>query len=204
MPKTILIADDHQVVRVGIRMIIEEAFPQSNIYFASSYDEVKMKLMNEAFDIVLLDINMPGSIYKAMIKDLKKIRESVKICIFSGYSEEIALQYIHEGAEGYISKNASNEELIEAIKQIMHNGFYYPITLIPKLVKKDSENNPLSHLSERELQVFHLLSEGNGNLEIANFLNLEISTVSTYKKRIFKKLKIKNLIELIKIKSRIH
>lgn len=199
MNKKILIADDHSVVRLGTSIALEDRIDNITIDFAANYNELKEKLTHEKFDLLILDIEMEGSIYKLMISELKNIQEDLLIMIFSSSDESVAIEYILEGAEGYVNKLSNDETLAKAVRSIFQNGQYYPASLIKQFSERSDKKNPKEILSEREFQIFKLLSEGNGNLEIANLLKIQSGTMSTYKKRIYTKLGVKNLIELFKI-----
>ncbi|WP_415326247.1 response regulator [Chryseobacterium sp. MMS23-Vi53] len=199
MNKKILIADDHSVVRLGTALVLENQF--SNIFcdYAENYGEVKKKLHEERFDLLILDIDMEGSTFKLMIKELKMIQEDLPILIFSSYKENIAVEYIQEGAEGFLNKLSSEHTLIRAVQTIFEAGFYYTPQLIEQLSAYRQKKDIIETLSERELQVFRLLAEGNGNLEIANILNIQMTTASTYKRRIYAKLGVDSVIDILKI-----
>ncbi|REC79626.1 DNA-binding response regulator [Chryseobacterium elymi] len=199
MGKKILIADDHSVVRLGTSMVLEDQLDGISIDFAVNYDELKEKLTSEKFDLLILDIEMEGSIYKFMIKELKMIQEDLLIMIFSSSKEDTAIEYIMEGAEGYVSKLSSDKTLAKAVTSILENGHYYSPELVKQFSEKSHKKDPQEILSKREFQVFKLLGEGNGSLEISNALNIQAGTMSTYKKRIYTKLGVKNLIDLFKI-----
>lgn len=199
MNKKILIADDHYVVRLGTSMALENNFTNLFIDYAENYSEVLAKLNASKFDLLILDINMPGSIYKNMIKDLKNIQEDLLIMIFSSFEETVALEYIQEGADGYLNKLCNERILIKAVKAIFEEGYYYPLNLVKLLTDPPQKIDIQKLLSEREVQVFTLLAEGNGNIEIANILDIQVTTVSTYKRRIYAKLGISNLVDLLKI-----
>lgn len=203
MNKKILIADDHYIVRAGTAMVLETAYPRLNINFAENYEQTKNFIGSNSCDLLILDIDMPGSQYKQMIHELKSIQNSLKILVFSGYDNDVALQYIREGAEGYLNKQSNEEQIKIAVKSILDKGYYYPTELIVPIIQ-NKKNSPGEKLSSREYEIFKLLSYGNGNLEIANMLNIKMSTVSTYKKRIFEKLNIANIAELIKAHNQIH
>lgn len=203
MNKKILIADDHYIVRAGTAMVLEAAYPRLNINFAENYEQTKNFIGSNSYDLLILDIDMPGSQYKQMIHELKSIQNSLKILVFSGYDNDVALQYIREGAEGYLNKQSNEEQIKIAVKSILDKGYYYPTELIVPIIQ-NKKNSPGEKLSSREYEIFKLLSYGNGNLEIANMLNIKMSTVSTYKKRIFEKLNVANIAELIKAHNQIH
>lgn len=199
MNKKILIADDHYVVRLGTRMILEEQFSGIFIDFAENYEQVKQKLYAEKFDLLILDIDMEGSIFKFMVKELKSIQEDIMILIFSTYKEDFAVEYIQEGAKGYLNKLSTDEVLVKAVKSIFEEGYYYPLKVIEQLSNQTEKIDIKKILSEREYEVFELLAEGNGNIEISNILQIHINTASTYKRRIYNKLGAKNFIDLLKI-----
>ncbi len=199
MNKKILIADDHSVVRLGTALVLEGQLTNIFVDYAENYEEVKEKLRAEKFDLLILDIEMEGSIFKFMIKELKKIQEDLLIMVFSSYKENVAVEYIQEGAEGYLNKLSSEETLIKAVRSIFQDGYYYTPQLIKQLSENRQKKDISELLSERELQVLKLLVEGNGNLEIGNILNIQMTTASTYKRRIYAKLGVNNLIDLLKI-----
>ncbi|BAP33333.1 LuxR family DNA-binding response regulator [Chryseobacterium sp. StRB126] len=204
MTKRILIADDHHVVRIGTALILEKNFNEFEIDFAETYDEVKQKVETIKFDLVILDIELPGSTFKSMVKEIKSISEDTLILIFTSYKESVAMQYIKEGANGFLNKLSDSGTFVKTIEGIFKDGYYYTPEVLSEMVVRMQKKSPLEILSERELQVFDLLAKGNGNLEIANVLNIEESTVGTYKRRVYQKLKITNLVELLKIYNEIH
>ena len=204
MTKKILIADDHHVVRIGTALILEKNFNQFEIDFAETYGEAKQKIESEKYDLVILDIELPGSILKSMVKEIKTISPESLILIFTSYKENIALQYIEEGANGFLNKQSDPENFVKAVEAIFKDGYYYTSEMMNEILKGNQRKKAIENLSERELQVFNLLAKGNGNLEIANALNIEESTVGTYKRRVYQKLKISNLVELLEIYSEIH
>lgn len=204
MNKKVLIADDHHVVRVGTAMFLKTEFKDISIEYAANYNEVKQKVKSTIFDLIILDIDMPGTLYKAMIKDLKAIQKDMKILIFSTYKNGIALQYIQEGADGFLNKLSDESSLIKSVKSIFEEGYSYPMEVIHQRMKNSGEKAVTEILSEREFQVFEQLAKGNGNIEIASILGIQIPTVGTYKKRIYEKLKVNNVIDLLKIYNEIH
>jgi DNA-binding NarL/FixJ family response regulator len=202
MDRKIIIADDHFVVRLGTTLILESHYKDVKISCAESYTDLTNQLHAEQFDLLILDINMPESKYLSMIGEIKEIQPSLKILVFSVYDHDIAAQYIIEGADGYINKLSDENNILEAVEQILETGTYYSQDIVKKLVssaKKDTPINPLDILSEREKEIFDLLVKGYGNIEISNELNLHLSTVSTYKARVYKKLNIKNAVDLVRL-----
>ncbi|WBV57109.1 response regulator transcription factor [Chryseobacterium daecheongense] len=198
MIKYILIADDHDVVLTGTSLILESRIPDISVDQAEDYPETLEKISQRKYDLIILDINMPESKNKKMISEIKEIDPDVKILIFSAYEEEIAVQYIKEGANGYLSKLSKVEEISEAVIRIFREGYYYPSGIVNQLLQ-DSPLDSIKRFSEREYQIFILMVKGYGNLEISNEMNIQMSTISTYKKRIHNKLKTNHLADLIKL-----
>ena len=204
MKKRILIADDHVVVRTGTALVLRLAYPTLTIDFSEKYEDVKESLRARHYDLILLDIDMPGTKYTEMIPELKTIQNDLKILIFTAYDQNIALQYINKGAEGYLNKRGTEDDIKNAVKTILQTGFYYPAELIPFIIRDIKETNKIKSLTPREYQIFELLAKGNGNLEISNLLGLQINTISTFKKKVFEKLRISNIVELVKIYQDLH
>lgn len=198
MTKNILIADDHDIVLVGTSMILESRIPDVVIDLAEDYPKALEKISKQKYDLVILDINMPESKNKKMITEIKAADSNIKILIFSAYEEEIAVQYIKEGANGYISKLSKSDEISDAVKKIFSDGYYYPSNIINQLFQ-ESPLDAIKNLSTREYEIFILMVNGNGNLEISNKMGIQMPTISTYKKRIHTKLKTNNLADLIKL-----
>jgi DNA-binding NarL/FixJ family response regulator len=203
MAKQILIVDDHLVVRNGVAMVLEKQIEEVTISNAENFFEAISLLKETFFDLIILDINIPGGKSTEMINDLRTIQPAVKILVFSAHEEEhYALKYILAGANGYLNKLCSEEKMMFAINSIFESSTYVSSELMTQLVteKGGKKNlNPRDVLSKRELQIAELLINGNGNLEISNMLNIHMSTVSTYKARVFEKLNISNLVELINL-----
>ncbi|ANF49637.1 DNA-binding response regulator [Chryseobacterium glaciei] len=198
MTKYILIADDHDVVLAGTSLILESRIPNVIIDQAEDYPEALEKISRQKYDLVILDINMPETKNKKMIPEIKELDPDVKILIFSAYEEEIAVQYIREGANGYLSKLSKVDEISDAVSRIFSEGYYYPSAIVNQLLQ-ESPSDTIKNLSEREYEIFILMVKGYGNLEISNTMNIQMTTISTYKKRIHNKLKTKNLADLIKL-----
>lgn len=200
MMKEILIVDDHVVVQTGVSIILEEAFPEYIIYTAEDYNELITILYKRHIDLIILDINIPGGKNVDMVQKIKNIIPSVKILIFSVYNSDThACPYILAGADGYLNKLCDKEKITSAVDLIIKNGSYIPSEILQDLIKKSTgkeDLNAIDKLSKREMEITELLIEGEGNIEIANKLNINLTTVSTHKNRIFNKLKIKNIIEL--------
>lgn len=201
MQKEILIVDDHLVVRTGVSIILEEKLKNISISTTENYSETLALLKKKNFDLIILDINIPGGRNTAMIQELKNIQPEVKILIFSVYEEEThACPYIIAGANGYLNKLSDKKELINAVEIILKTGSFLTANILSNLIKVSTNKesmDPLDKLSKREKEISELLIQGDGNIEIANKLNIQLTTVSTHKNKIFSKLRIKNIVELI-------
>jgi DNA-binding NarL/FixJ family response regulator len=208
MPKEILIVDDHLVVRTGVAIVLKEQLENITISNVENFFETIAVLKERSFDLIILDINIPGGKSTEMIREIRTIRPESKILMFSASEEEkYAYKYIIAGANGYINKLCSEEQIVAAVTAVLETGKYIPIEVATKIVEiglNKTAINPLDILSKRELEIAELMITGNGNLEISNQLNIHMSTVSTYKNRIFEKLKITNLVELINIYKNDH
>ncbi|WP_374460881.1 LuxR C-terminal-related transcriptional regulator [Chryseobacterium taeanense] len=203
--KNILIADGHYVVRTGTALVLKSKLQYPcNIDFAETYSETKEMVSENTYDLLIIDIDIPGSIFKAMVKDLKKKQKHLKILFFSTYDENVGIQYIEEGATGYLSKGATEAEILTAVSSMFEEGYYYTMNMMKKLVTHSTNSHSVERLSKREFQIFKLLAQGNGNIEISNILNLKMSTISTYKKKIFEKLQVKNVVDLVRIYDDMH
>jgi len=194
----ILLADDHSIVRTGMALLLKEAFGPITVSQSSDFESALSLMREGSFDLLLLDIDLPGGNTVTMISKIKALNNATKILMFSASDEEAyAFRYIRAGANGYVNKLSSEEQIIDAVKAVLEKGEYMSPKL--KLAAKNGINNPLAILSGREYEIMKLLVAGEGNLEIANLLNIQMSTVSTYKKRIFEKLDVSNIPSLIVI-----
>lgn len=201
--KTILLADDHSVVRQGISMILKETYKDLTILHAADFEAAMAHLKKQPIYLVVLDISIPEGKGVQMVELIKEINPNVKILIFSAYEEDLyAMRYLKAGAEGYLNKLSSEKEFGIAFKAMLEDGAYMSEAIKQKIISatlnKESDN-PLDILSNREIEIARLLVRGEGNLEIANKLKLQNSTVSTYKNRIFEKLSISNTVALVSL-----
>ncbi|WP_236979006.1 response regulator [Membranihabitans maritimus] len=200
----ILVVEDHRVVQVGIRMLLEDSGIKYTIKYASNFPKAIEILSNHTIDLVILDLNVPGGNNTKMIELLKIKNPSIKVLVFSSFDEKIyARQCLRSGAEGFISKTAPDHEFKKALYTVLSNQIYASEHIQQELLTQfnDSNNNsrlnPLKTLSTRETDVMKLLVKGFSTNEISNQLNLQPSTISTYKNRIFKKMTVNNVVELI-------
>ena len=193
----VLIADDDAYVRRGLREIILEEYGDAEIAEARMAREA-ISLVRERgratfWDVVVLDINMPGGSGIEVLKELKKDYRKLPVLILSAYSEdEYAVRTLKAGASGYLTKETAPEELIAAIKKVLAGGKYVSASLAEKLaVSLEDNKNSLPHetLSDREYQIMRMIASGKEVGQIAKELSLSIKTVSTYRARILEKMR---------------
>ena len=196
-------ADDHSIVTQGMSFILKDLYNGATVYQIESFSEIIKVLNSTTIDLLILDINFPDGSSLNLLPTLKKIQPDLKILIFSGYDEDIyAVRYLSAGANGYLKKLSSEEEIKHAIKTVMTSGKYTSKNIQDKIMdsyilKKPS--NPLEQLSNREIEIAKFLVEGKSNIDICKLLSIKKTTVSTYKNRIFEKLSIDTLSGLIQI-----
>jgi DNA-binding NarL/FixJ family response regulator len=198
-----LLADDHSVVRKGMSLLIEELLDKPNIYHAATINDALNTLSKNTIDILILDINFPEGNTINIVSEIKQSYPGIKILVFSAFEEDIyAMRYLHAGAHGFLNKLSSEDEMREALAIFIETGKYITPNIKEKILDKYMYKkmlNPLDQLSDREMEVARLLVKGYGNLEISLAKRIQPTTVSTYKKRIFEKLNIDNLVSLIDI-----
>jgi two-component system, NarL family, invasion response regulator UvrY len=198
----VIITDDHPVVRRGIRQILDDDEKISLVHEAGNGNELIDALGKQKYDVILLDISLPGRSGLDMISQIKKTQPSAAILILSIHSEEIyAIKAMKAGALGYLTKSSAPEELISAIHKVSKGERYISMTLADKLAEKllSETANPLHNLlSPREIEVLQLFSEGKKVAQIASELSLSPKTISTYRGRLLEKLKLNSTAELIR------
>ena len=198
---TFITADDHSVVTKSLSFIMKELFSNATIYELNNLTDVVEKLNTTPVNLLMLDVTFPDGNSLAVIPKIKKIQPNLKILIFSGHDEDIyAMRYLQAGADGYLHKLSTEDEIKMAINEVMTFGRYFSRNIQEKLSNNyifKKPQNPLEQLSNRELEIATLMVEGYGNIEICAALDLQKSTVSTYKNRIFEKLQIEHISELI-------
>ncbi len=196
----ILIADDHEVVRRGLKGILTDAFPKSKIGEARTSQETVEAVHKQDWDIILLDINMPGRSGLEVLEDIKRLHPQLPVLVLSAFSEEdYAVRAIKLGASGYLTKQSASDELITAIRKALAGGKYVTASLAEKLaasVAGETAGDPHDALSNRELQVLRLVASGKTLKEIAFDLNLSEKTIGTYRMRIAEKLRLSTNVEL--------
>lgn len=189
---SVLIADDHPMVRAGMRQFLETEIRPRHIAEAGTGQEVLDKLRAERFDLLILDINMPDRGGLDILRNIQASQPQLRVLVVSGYPErQYAVNVLKAGAAGYLQKEAASEELIRAVNVVLSGRRYVSATLAEQLVKDlDGDRDQPAHaaLSEREFQIFCKLAMGRSVSDIARELFLSVKTVSTYRSRILEKM----------------
>lgn len=192
----ILIADDHHVVRKGLRQILLDEFPASVIEEVADAEELIKKVMHAQWDVVISDLSMPGRSGLDALQQIKLSYPNLPVLILSIHPEEqYALRALKSGASGYLSKDAAPDELVKAVKKVMLGKKYISQAIAEKLASSfssDSLLSPHENLSDREFDVMKLLANGKSVSEIAERLSLSVTTVSTYRARVMVKMNLKS------------
>ena len=196
----VFIVDDHEIIREGLKKILREEPDLKVVGEAQSGDEVLENIKNIDCDIMLLDMNMPGRSGLELLGDLKLLKPSLNILVLSIHPEDkFALRTLKAGAAGYLCKDTALDELVIAIRKVYTKGRYMSTNLAEQLAfdfMPDKNQLPHETLSNREQEIMYLLVTGKKVKDIAKDLGLSISTVFTYRVRIFEKLQIKSNVEL--------
>lgn len=196
----ILIADDHAIVREGLKQIVSEENDMRVTGEASNAAEIFSLLEKDNFQIIILDISMPGRSGLEALKDIKKNYPAIPVLILSMFSEEqYGLRAIKAGASGYLKKVSAPTELVTAIRKIVGGGKYINEKLAEKLAAEFGENKiefPHDSLSDREYQIMCSIASGNSAEQIASELSLSVNTVYSYRNRILEKMHLKSNVEL--------
>jgi DNA-binding NarL/FixJ family response regulator len=196
-----LIADDHAVVRQGLKQILGDTPEMLVAGEATNGQEVLDKVRAEPWDVVVLDISMPDRSGLDILKQLRSERPKLPVLVLSMHSEDqYAVRVLKAGASGYLTKDSAPDELVKAIRKVVSGGRYVSSFLAEKLafeIGTDSSRLPHETLSDREFQVLRLIAAGKSVTEIAAELYLSPKTVSTYRARMLEKMNLGTTAELI-------
>jgi two-component system, NarL family, invasion response regulator UvrY len=188
----VLLVDDYEITRRGLRHIFADAFPQAQVGEAKNSQIAIEQLMKQEWDLVLVDINIPGRNGLEVLQEVKRLRPQTPVLVVSGYpEEEFAIRSLKLGASGYLNKSLASDEILAAAKKALAGGKYVTASLAEKLAAAlgdKVQNTPHECLSNRELLVLRLVASGRTIKEIADELCLSEKTVGTYRMRIAKKL----------------
>jgi DNA-binding NarL/FixJ family response regulator len=197
----VLIVDDHAIVRRGLRELLSDEFHGAAFVEASDARQALEQLRKKQWDVVLLDIMLPGKSGLDLLKELRAEWPKLPVLVLSGYPEDqFAVRVLKAGAGGYMTKESAPEELAKAIRKVLAGGRYVSPALAEKLalgVKKDPTRLPHETLSDREYEVMSRIASGKTVTEIAEELSLSGKTISTYRTRILEKLSVKNSAEIV-------
>jgi len=198
---TVLIADSHPIVRLGIKQVLASSSELEVIGDVSSTTELFKALEKITPDVVMLEMDIPEINGIATLRKIKQDFPSTKVLMYSGQSEDVyALSTIRAGAFGYLSKTADVDYIISAIKKVAEGNMFITNELAQRLAFDEGTQKPrrfFRKLSTREVEVLKLLASGKRNKEVAEGLNLNEKTVSTYKARLMRKLNVDNLVDLL-------
>lgn len=201
--KNFLLIDDHEIVRSGVKTVLQELFKPCEIFEASNEAEALEQMKLRPYNLVIMDVQMPDTDTVSLMKFIKTNYAEARVLIFSMSAENLyARRFMKLGAMGFVTKNAGLSELIKAINLALSNRKYISETfaeLLASEVSEDKPGNPFEELSSREFEIVTMIIKGKNLNEISEILSIHSSTVSTHKSRLFEKLNVKNLPELLEL-----
>ena len=196
----IIIADDHAVVRKGLRQMLQEEFPSAEIAETADSDDLLNLVIREHWDVVISDISMPGRGGLEVLQQIRQQFPKLPVLILSIHPEDqYAIRVLRAGASGYLSKESAQGEVVKAVHKVLMGKKYITPALAEKLAESldhDAEKLPHEFLSDREFEVFKLLAAGKSVSEIGEKLSLSSTTISTYRSRVLTKMNMKNNADL--------
>lgn len=188
----VLIVDDHEILRRGLKEIFADTFPKAVIGEASNSREAMDLIQRQEWCLILLEINIPGHSGLAVLEEMKRLLPHTPVLVLTAYSEEeFAIRCLKLGASGFLNKSQTSVELVAGVKKVLAGGKYVSATLAERLASTlggDVRHAPHEELSSRELQVLQMIAQGETIKEIASILGLSGKTVGTYRNRISKKM----------------
>jgi two-component system, NarL family, invasion response regulator UvrY len=199
-PKRLLIADDHPVVRQGLKLILAEAADFEVVGEARDGDEVRKWIRRNDWDMMLLDLTMPGARGLDLLKQVKTMHPARPVLVLSIHPEDLyAERVLRAGGAGYLNKESAPELLVEALRKVADGGKYVSANvaeLLAKNLESNDNRSPHESLSDREFQVLRMIASGKTVSDIGEELILSVKTISTYRTRILAKMRLKNNAEL--------
>ena len=196
----VLIADDHSVVRRGLKQILLEGFPTAYIEEVPDAEDLVKKVLTVEWDVVISDLSMPGRSGLEALQQIKQVQPKLPVLILSIHPEEqYAIRVLKSGASGYLSKDSAPDELVTAVQRVLLGKKYITDTIAEKLaavLDQDADRPPHENLSDREFSVLKMLAAGKSVSDIAESLFLSVTTVSTYRSRIMAKMNMKSNADL--------
>ena len=204
----VLIADDHAILRRGLREILVRELKDSVFGEAKDAQEVLARTQSDQWDLLILDISMPGRSGLDVLRDIRALRPKLPVLILSMHPEDqYGKRVLRAGASGFMNKESAPEELIKAVNKVLAGGRYVSPVLAEKLASELSDEvqrDVQEALSQREFEVLRMIALGKTTSQIAEELHLSVSTVSTYRARILEKLEMTTTAELIQYALRNH
>lgn len=198
----ILLADDHVVVRRGLRDILASACHGAQFIEAGTGDEVLSAIRNSHCNVLVLDVNMPGRSGVDVLREVKRLCPRIPVLMLSVQPEDqYAVRCLKAGASGYLDKDSAEEELVRAVRKVMSGGRYISAQLSEKLacdLQHPAMKDPHELLSDRELEIIRMIATGRSLTDIAETLHLSVKTVSTYRSRSLLKMRLQSNAELIR------
>lgn len=198
--KRILIVDDHVLVRQGLRQLLADELNHAEVTEASSGSAAINLAATQSWDVVVLDINLPGRSGFDVLRELKKCQPALPVLVLTAYPEDqLALRALEAGASGYVTKQSANEELVMALHKVLAGGSYISPSLAEKIavrMRRGVGVLPHESLSPREFEVMTKLAAGASLKEIAGELSLSVKTVSSFRSRVMEKMGLQNNVEL--------
>lgn len=196
----ILIADDHAYLRVGLKQILVEEYPEATFGEAATTAETIQQLHEASWDVLVLDLSMPGRGGIEVLAETRQAFPKLPVLVLSSAPEDqLGPRVLKAGAAGFLNKQTAPEDLVAAVKKVLAGGRYVSATLAELLAAdlgRGGAGAPHEMLSDREFEVFQLMAAGSSLKEIASRLSISVKTVSTFRTRVFTKLHVKNDIEL--------
>lgn len=196
----ILIADDHAIVRKGLKQLLLEEYPSAEIGEVADTEGLLKQVINDGWNIVICDMNMPGRSGLDALAHIKQVAPDLPVLIMSMYPEDqYALRVLKAGASGYLQKESIHDDIIKAVQTVKLGKKFITPSIAEKLAEafhNNSDKQPHELLSDREFDVFKLLASGKSVSDIANQLSLSTTTVSTYRSRILEKMGIRSNADL--------
>lgn len=187
--KKIIVADDHSFIRLGLIQILKDEYPNAEIKEVENGESLTKAVMDEDFDLVISDLDMPGRNGLESLEQIKIFKPNMPVLILSIYPDELyAIRVLKAGASGYLNKNAAPYELIKAIDRIRLGKKYITPEIAEKLLDNKSVGKQHEQLTNREFEIFKMLAEGKTVSQISESLSLALTTISTHRSRIMSKL----------------
>ena len=199
---SILIADDHAILRRGLKEILADDLEGAVLDEAANAQELLAQVQSRAWDLIILDITMPGRSGLDLLRELQQLRPKLPVLVLSMHPEnQYAKRVLRAGAAGYMNKETAPKELVKAVRKVLAGGRYVSAALAEKLaadLSADAARLPHERLSDREFEVLRMIASGKTASQIAEELHLSVTTVSTYRARILEKMSMTNNAELMR------